>query len=135
MRKRIVLAVLLTLLCLGICVAALEIRCRWKNTPPKPIVYPGSILVEESPFHIRPYQLMTYHYLAEASPDEIIEFYEQYADCSLGAESAMATRRMCGGEASPFGEYIAYIPLDVEATEGTAYIVEVRWSGCTYEIE
>ncbi|HEX9718394.1 MAG TPA: hypothetical protein VGA59_01575 [Ramlibacter sp.] len=136
-KRTILIALSVLLYYVVVCAAAVRVRCWWLDIPPRPLVYPGSILIEERPFLAgRSYHpLVTYYYSSAAAPLEILAFYEQQGRCDIGEETIRAIRRMCSGAAKPFGEYLAYIPMDAKQNEGTPYVIEVRWSACGDDFE
>lgn len=129
----------LALLCFGACVAVEVTRCERLNTPPKAPVYPGSTLVNHVSSGIgRSRPMVTYDYTSTSSPEKIVAFYEERGFCREPVFDPVGqrSRQLCQGDATPFGEYFVYIDLDSHAFEGiTTYALEVRWHGCSDQLE
>ena len=113
-------------LCSGGCIGATIVRCEWMNTVPKAPVYPNSVLVRQVLNGVKTsrYPLATYYYTSTDAPESIIVFYEEHGNCGQGDAS------------SPFGEYFVGVNVSsYETQEITSFWIEIRWKGCTWDLE
>jgi len=135
MRNLFIAAALAVLVCTGACVIYIVVYCVRANRPPKAPVYPESILVEQVSRGVstRSYRRLTSDYVTADPPEAVVAFYEDRGPCR---DPGPLNRVTCDGESVPFGEYFAYIDLASYETNGeTAYALEIRWRGCTWELE
>lgn len=72
--------------------------------------------------------LVSAGYSSDASPENIIEFYQEQAECT--DYSAESGRVVCVGNAIPVGTYSVYIDLAPDLLSATNIILEIRWFGC-----
>jgi hypothetical protein len=109
-------------------------ECHRRRSPPIAPVYLASILSDQtsSGVGVSANPLITYHYVASASPIDIITFYKTLGSCNVGAK--ILGREICQGKASPFGEYTIYIYYDELSQESTSYTIEIRWNGCPFSL-
>jgi hypothetical protein len=104
------------------------LRSHYVNSVPKAPVYDQSILVNENAYNwsgvSKP--MISYEYTSADSPEKILEFYSQNAECEGGY--VIEGRVVCRGQATPFGEYRVYIdsaqsPWAIQTT----YAIETEW--------
>jgi hypothetical protein len=69
---------------------------------------------------------------ASASPEELVEFYENRGDCW---RSEVGNVVKCEGKALPLGTYTIYIDFDsYEVDSSTSYDITIIWHKCTWEL-
>jgi hypothetical protein len=134
-RNLFIAGALAVLVCTGACVICNAVYCIRANRPPKAPIYPESILVEQVSSGVgtssRP--RLTSRYVTADPPEAVLAFYEDRGSCR---DPVPLNRVLCDGESVPFGEYFAYIDLASYETNGeTAYALEIKWRGCTWELE
>jgi hypothetical protein len=127
--------IFLALLFLGACVAVRVNHCEQPKTP----VYPESTLVDYEASGIgRSRPMVTYDYTSTDSPEKIVAFYKEKGFCRepVFDPAGQRNRQLCQGNATPYGEYFVYIDLGSHMAEGiTTYALEVRWHGCSDQLE
>ena len=107
--------------------------CNRRNTMiPESPTYPGSTLMNQSDNGPSTYRLVTQYFVTTASPDDVLEFYEN--------NGAMCSRNHCSGQAKPsYADFTVLINAASRASyvnKGrTPYVIELRWRGCTNKIE
>jgi hypothetical protein len=82
--------------------------------------------------------MATYYYTSTDAPESIIAFYEEHGDCGQGdAENIRRLgRELCRGKSLPFGEYFVGIDVNSYEAQGTtSFWIEIRWQGCTGDLE
>ena len=102
--------------------------CNRRNTTiPDSLVFPGSTLVDFIDGGTSTYRLVTKRFITTASRDDVLEFYQN--------NGAMCSSH-CSGTANPsYANYTVLIPnKSYSAQNQTKYTIEIRWRGCTNEL-
>jgi hypothetical protein len=90
---------------------------------PEYALYPGSRLIETNSGRGSEIRIISYQYRANASWEDVEEFYEAQIGCITPPLNA--NRIVCEGTAMPYGHYSVYI--DIAANVDTLYTIELSW--------
>ncbi len=134
MPRKVLLTGLLVALCIGGSVLTAVVSCKQAQIPPKVPTYPGATVVAQDTLSKSWVAIADYHYTSTDSPERVVSFYEAQGYCDK--ELAKNGLKLCRGNTTHNGEYTVFINLDVYKAERiTPFSIEIRWKGCSYDID